>query len=92
MSAKTDFLALWRKACSGTSFAQDDVCELLRKHAISTLVKQPPGRSAMETADRIRALIRRDQGNHEQARIVVAFLSSVPSGTPIKTVVGGLWV
>ncbi|WP_122050381.1 hypothetical protein [Asaia bogorensis] len=92
MSGKTDFLQLWKKACSGTSFAQDDVSELLRKHAISTLVKQPPGRSAMETADRIRAMIKRNQGDQEQARIVVSFLSSVPASTPIKTVVGGLWI
>ena len=92
MSAKTDFLQLWRKACTGTSFAQDDVCDLLRKHAISTLVKQPPGRSAMETAGRISAQIVRGQGNQEQARIVISFLSSIPAGTPIKAVVGGLWV
>lgn len=92
MSAKPDFLQLWKNACAGTSFAQDDVCDVLRKHAISTLVKQPPGRPAMETADRIRAMIKRNPNDQEQARIVVSFLSSVPAGTPIKTVVGGLWV
>jgi|GEM_PF-3098833 len=93
MAEKIDFATLWRKACAGTSFGQPETSDLLRKLTMQVLVKNPPNTTVAYMADRLRNFISgMDQRHAEQARIVAAFLRSLPPGTAIKTVVGGLWI
>lgn len=93
MDKTADFLELWNKACAGTPFAQAETADLLRQSAVQIFAKNHPDTSAAEMACRVRFFIPDwDAYAIRKGKLMARFLRSLPPGTPLKTIVKGLWV